>query len=561
MKAGTIVYYWKNGKFMKLLYLPLLVLAALCQDFADKSVGPVTVASKRALIIGNGTYQHQDRIPQALNDADDMKTTLTGLGFIVTVRKDLATLDDLNREVYSFINTLKKDDLALVYYSGHGGMVDGENYILPLNYARPALPRQVVQRAFRMSDLKKDLEESAARVRVLIFDACRNNSLVGEKSTGGGYVGMGGQAEGTIIAFASDEGKPALYDPSDRNSFYTKALRTNLAQRGVHLKEALERTQLKVFQDTRRTQRPYLNGFLTGPVFLTGDPVSTVTRTSNLCSDAWVMVKDGSDIGALRSFQQDFSECGPEVRLAKLRVTTLERRTEAPIPRQEPVARIDTNGPRTNSVDGLRYVWIPAGTFTMGCSPGDTECDKKGETPAKSVTLTRGFSLGESEVTQAAYQQVMGNNPSHFKGAERPVENVSWSEAREYCGKVGGRLPTEAEWERAARGGTTAARYGDIEDVGWYDKNSGNQTQPVKRKRPNAYGLYDMLGNVYEWTADWYTEQLPGGQDPVGPSTGTHRVLRGGSWNHFTRDLRVSSRSRDEPSLRLSLVGFRCAWD
>ncbi len=544
---------------MKWICLLLIPAVAFCQVLADKSIRPVSVAGKRALIIGNGTYQYQDRIPQALHDADDMAGTLRALGFVTTVRKDL-TLSDLNRDVAAFVRTIQANDLALVYYSGHGGMMDGENYILPVNYERPALPREVDQRAFRMSFLKKDLEDSGARVRVLIFDACRNSSLVGEKSGAGtGLAAMRGQPEGTVIAFASDDGQPARYDPADRNSFYTKALRSQLAQPGVHLKEALERTQLQVFQDTRRTQRPYLYGFLTGPVFLSG-AVASVPKPSNLCGDAWAMVKDGRDPAPLQLFLQDFAECGQEVRLARLRMTTLERRADPPpATRPEVVARIDTTSPRTNPKDGLRYVWIPPGTFQMGCSPGDKECFDN-ETPVR-VTLTKGYWLGETEVTQAAYQKVTGNNPSIYYMAKSPVVSVNWGEAQAYCERIGGRLPTEAEWEHAARGGITGARYGELDRVGWYSENSAMHANDVKGKAANVYGLYDMLGNVWEWCGDWYDSKLPGGTDPTGATGGTVRVLRGGSWGFNARYLRASGRRRLAPSERNFLIGLRCAWD
>ena len=149
-------------------------------------------------------------------------------------------------------------------------------------------------------------------------------------------------------------------------------------------------------------------------------------------------------------------------------------------------------------------------------------------------------------MTQEAYQRVMGSNPSYLKGAQRPVESINWTEAGSYCGKAGMRLPTEAEWEYAARAGSTGARYGELGEVAWYVGNSGSQTHEVRLKKRNARGLYDMLGNVWEWTADRY------------PGTGMH-VLRGGSWYSDPRNVRVSYRNRSEPAIRSSLIGVRCA--
>jgi formylglycine-generating enzyme required for sulfatase activity len=158
---------------------------------------------------------------------------------------------------------------------------------------------------------------------------------------------------------------------------------------------------------------------------------------------------------------------------------------------------------RINKVDGLRYAYIPPGKFTMGCSPGDAGCFDN-ETPPHEVEITRGFWMGQTEATQAAYEKLMKTNPSSFKGADRPVESVSWDQAKAFCEAAGLRLPTEAEWEYAARAGSKESRYGALDQVGWYGSNSKGQTQPVAAKSPNAWGLYDMLGNVWEWTADWY---------------------------------------------------------
>ncbi len=202
---------------------------------------------------------------------------------------------------------------------------------------------------------------------------------------------------------------------------------------------------------------------------------------------------------------------------------------------------------RVNPKDGMTYVWIPPGIFQMGCSPGDDECFDD-EKPPKRVTISKGFWLGESPVTQAAYEKVMGQNPSRFKGADRPVERVTWDEAVAYCRAVGGRLPTEAEWEYAARAGTIGSRYGELDRIAWYAVNSGGQTHSVKQKEPNAWGLYDMLGNVLEWVENLY----PGTQ---------YRTLRGGSWFVGPRGARASNRVRFVPSDRGYGVGFRCAWE
>jgi formylglycine-generating enzyme required for sulfatase activity len=226
-----------------------------------------------------------------------------------------------------------------------------------------------------------------------------------------------------------------------------------------------------------------------------------------------------------------------------------------------------TRANTVNSRDGLNYVWIEPGTFEMGCSPGDGECVDS-EKPVHLVTITKGLWMGQTPVTQAAYRRVIGKNyasglstASHFQGDHRPVESVNWDDASAYCSAIGMRLPTEAEWEYAARAGSTASRYGDINAIAWYGINSGGQTHDVAQKQPNAWKLYDMLGNVWQWTADWhdrnYYSQSPS-QDPHGPVSGQQRVLRGGGWGDVARVVRVSDREVGLPNIRFIIVGFRC---
>ena len=233
------------------------------------------------------------------------------------------------------------------------------------------------------------------------------------------------------------------------------------------------------------------------------------------------------------------------------------------------------------------FVKIEAGSFTMGCtSEQDTDCYDH-EKPAHKVTLTKDYYLGKYPVTQAQWRAVMGSNPSHFKSflftncSDHPVERVSWNDIQEFLAKLNQqagtkgtskhyRLPTEAEWEYAARGGNKSKGYkytgakgtgsNDIDEVAWYDDNSGSKTHPVGQKAPNELGFYDMSGNVDEWCSDWYGEDYYSGSpetDPKGSSSGRDRVLRGGSWSLHAMGCRVSSRNYDYPGRRLNGYGFR----
>jgi formylglycine-generating enzyme required for sulfatase activity len=222
---------------------------------------------------------------------------------------------------------------------------------------------------------------------------------------------------------------------------------------------------------------------------------------------------------------------------------------------------------RENRKDGLKYVWIPPGTFVMGCSPGDNECFDW-EKPPHQVTITKGFWIGQTPVTVGAFKRFAAAagrqvppTPSSWTNENMPIDNVTWDDAQAYCSWAGARLPTEAEWEYAARGGSTAARYGPIDEVAWYAGNSGGGRHDVGRKRANGFGLYDMLGNVSEWVSDWYDENYyrsSPSQDPQGAASGGARALRGGDGSDSAREVRVSYRGGAYPGFRIR-VGLRCA--
>lgn len=217
----------------------------------------------------------------------------------------------------------------------------------------------------------------------------------------------------------------------------------------------------------------------------------------------------------------------------------------------------------------MTFCWCPAGEFTMGSPP--SEVGRSSDEEQVKVTLSKGFWMAKTEVTQAQWQAVMGANPSHFKGSTLPVEEVSWPDAQEFLEKLNARLgsedggtmalPTEAQWEYAARAGQSGAYSGGaLDQVAWYDDNSGSTTHPVGTKRANAWGLQDMSGNVWEWCADWYDEDLAGGVDPRGRLSGTPRVLRGGSWSNYADYCRVATRYDYYPSNAFNvLIGFRVA--
>ena len=225
--------------------------------------------------------------------------------------------------------------------------------------------------------------------------------------------------------------------------------------------------------------------------------------------------------------------------------------------------------PIRNSI-GMKLVLIPAGEFRMGAEDGADD-----EKPVHLVRISRSFYLGKYPVTQAQWEAVMGTNPSRFTSEPSlPVEQVSWTDVQEFLrrlsekeGEKPYRLPTEAEWEYAARAGAaTSYCFGNessqLGEYAWYGKNSGDRTQPVGQLKPNAWGLYDVHGNVWEWVQDWYDAtyyQRSPVEDPGGPEEGQGKVVRGGAWVNEPRGVRVSFRLRLDPGHRNDVIGFRCA--
>lgn len=206
----------------------------------------------------------------------------------------------------------------------------------------------------------------------------------------------------------------------------------------------------------------------------------------------------------------------------------------------------------------MEMVWCPPGTFTMGSLEGDNGVfDEK---PPHQVTLTKGFWMGKTEVTQAQWKSVMGYNLSSDEGDELPVTNVSWNDCQEFFRDTGLQLPTEAQWEYACRAGSTGkyAGTGNLDEMGWYSDNSGYKSHPVGTKQPNAWGLYDMHGNVWEWCTDG-DGNYPSGAvtDPQGSSSDAYRVLRGGSRSHDAANCTSSYRSGERPWNAVDGIGFR----
>ena len=242
------------------------------------------------------------------------------------------------------------------------------------------------------------------------------------------------------------------------------------------------------------------------------------------------------------------------------------------------VTRPGSSGQKEIAVDlgsgvRLELVLIPAGEFLMGSPESDKDAAPN-EKPQHRVRITKPFYLGKRLVTQEQWEAVMGDDPSRFEGPENPVENVSWDDCQRFLGKLNERfgveagrfqLPTEAQWEYACRAGSRSRYWfgedeGQLDKCAWCEKNSGGRTHPVGEKRPNAWGLYDMSGNVWEWCADWWDSDYYAHSpvdDPSGPATGSGRLGRGGGWNRPAGFCRSAHRGHGGHGYRSDNLGLR----
>jgi formylglycine-generating enzyme required for sulfatase activity len=243
--------------------------------------------------------------------------------------------------------------------------------------------------------------------------------------------------------------------------------------------------------------------------------------------------------------------------------------------RAEPIAGEIRHNPST-----LDYVWIPSGTFIMGCSTTtDRQCLPE-ESHPHGVTITKGFWIGQTEVTVRAYKHLLYGSGkkmppappfnSNWADDAQPIVNVTWDDANWFCNANNGHLPTEAQWEYAAKGKSTVPHYGDIDQIMWYSGNSGSKARAVASKAPNYLGLYDMLGNVWEWVDDWYDEKYYENSPALDPHQVNEggpegerdaRVLRGGSAAKGPELARLTDRNRAVPNMRRQFNGFRCVQD
>jgi formylglycine-generating enzyme required for sulfatase activity len=570
-----------------------------------------------ALVAGCGDYRRGwPKLPNPVKDARKVSRMLERMGWKVETLEnpDGKTLRKKFTEIIEGPGK-SKDTGILFWFSGHGHTreeADGTKlgYLVPVDAPDPYQDLfDFYERAVSMRRIETFAKQIKSKHVLMIFDSCFSGAIfqmVRAKPSPYIQEKVTYPVRQFITAGTEDEQVP---DRSVFREVFIQGIEDGFADRNddsfVTGEETGSYLQEKVVNYSRNAQHPQY-GKINNPRLDKGDFVIAL-KQEPAPGDTTI---NYSDIIRLRAMKAQFDELKEHDRSSFLTVdekikmwkdflSTFSRdnpigaeddmmrrkareRREFWAEYEEPARRIPEHRieePFTNSI-GMTFVYIPPGSFTMGSPSSEPERDD--DERQHHVTLTKGFFMQTTEVTQGQWKAVMGSNPSYFKncGDNCPVEKVSWEDVQEFIRKLNRkegvdryRLPTEAEWEYACRAGTTTPFNGGnclSADEANYDGNypldgcpKGSyreKTVPVGSFPPNDWGLYDMHGNVWEWCSDWYGEYPSGSvTDPEGPSSGSYRVFRGGSWLSYARGCRSASRFLSAPGCRRDLIGFRLA--
>jgi formylglycine-generating enzyme required for sulfatase activity len=554
------------------IFTPLKLIAQDTRQLErDKSstTGNKSVEKRTALVIGNSTYKTSP-LTNPANDATDMAAALKALDFEVIsgVNQSRAEMVRLIRQ---FGERLKANGgVGLFYYAGHGVQVEGRNYLIPVD-ASIRSENEVELEAVDTARVLVEMESAGNSLNIVVLDACRNNPFSRSwRSTNDGLAQINAPS-GTLIAYSTAPGKVAS-DGAGRNAPYTAALLKAIKMPDLSLSDVFMQVRAEVQKTTNRQQTPWEASSVTGRFYF----IQTAKAEPQPVSDAqieqqyWDTVKNSQNAADFQGYLKEYPN-GRFTALARLIINQYEKSSTTTNPTNNTSVNNITTASKTagtiskTTLRGgveISFAYIPAGEFQMGSTNG-----KDDEKPVHMVRISKSFQMQTTEVTQAQWKAVMGNNPSEYKNCPQcPVEQVSWSGAQKFIAKLNAqndgnkyRLPTEAEWEYAARAGTTGDYAGVVDSIAWYQSNSGYKSHPVGTKEANAWGLYDMHGNVWEWVQDWYgsypSETVT---DPTGASSGSYRVYRGGSFINLADEMRRSAfRYSHTPSHRNVILGFR----
>lgn len=551
-----------------------------------------------ALVIGNSAYKSSP-LKNPANDARDMAVKLRTLGFEVIERANL-NVRQIGGTLREFRSKLAPGAVALVFYAGHGLQIKGDNY-LPAVDADIGGEEDVPNQSLAVKQLMDVLDDAKTRLNLVFLDACRNNPYARSFRSAASGLAKVSAPSGTLISFATRPGSVAA-DGYGRNGLYTSQLLQQMNQTSQPIEQVLKGVVTGVKLASNGRQEPWMEGSIEGdfcfgscgPSQSVSAPAGPNAATIELAF--WDSIKASSNAEDFKAYLEEY----PNGRFASLARNRLRAQTPAPAaapaqialaaPSAQALAPTALAGDLQRMAAGTVFrdcpdcpemVVIPPGNYLMGGS--------------RSISLPRAYAVGKFEVTFEQWDACVAaggctHKPSDARWGRgtRPVMNVSWDDARQYTAwltkKAGKsyRLLTEAEWEYAARAGTTTAyywgdgdanicQYANVDNGGMFGASGcgSRRTSPVGERKPNAFGLHDMLGNVWEWTEDCYNA----GIDSV-PSDGSartsgdcgERVLRGGSWYGVTGDAYASPYAGSAVRLSstvgssvVNTIGFRVA--
>lgn len=516
----------------------LLTVFFLLQSLVIATL-PAHAAGKRvALIIGNAAYTDVGILANPIADAKAVTTAFESAGFDNVRHVDNLSADAMRQELKDFSARAADADIAVVYYAGHGVEVADQNYLVPVD-AKLLRSTDIEFEAIPLSTVRSAVS-GAAKLRIVVLDACRNNPFKLSAANGGKRAasrGLGNiePSAGEVVAYSAKEGTLAQDGPSNENSPYAAALVKSLNEPGLEIRLLFGKVRDEVLTSTKNEQEPYTYASLGGEAIYLKPPVAVVQPS----------------LSAQPLTFRDCAKC-PEM------------------------------------------IVIPAGDFVMGSPDDETDRDAD-EGPQHEVSISKPFAVGRYEITVAQFRDFVtstghdigtscsewdgkgfviksgGNfqNPGTEQGSDHPATCVSWRDAKAYVEWLSQRthfnyrLLTEAEWEYAARAGSTSP-YSTGENLDAKNVNmNGKGSQPVGQLTPNKFGLYDMQGNVWEWTEDCYakTYSKAPADGSAFVSPGCERTYRGGAWANVAKDMRFATRGVNADDKRVNIFGLRVARD
>lgn len=519
-----------------------LWLFALTLILAVVVVSSPALAQRRtALLIGNSSYSSSP-LRNPVNDATDMAAKLQKLGFDVLLKTNVGR-KEMEEAIMRFGRELRQGGIGLFYFAGHGMQVEGRNYLIPVD-ARIETESDVRFESVDAGRVLGKMDDAGNDMNIVILDACRDNPFARSfRSAAQGLARMDAP-KGSIIAYATAPGAVAA-DGQDRNGIYTHHLLAHIETPGLSIEKFFKNVRIGVIGETQDKQVPWESSSLTGDFFF----FPGANQAGPVKSPASAAAKAKPSPGALPAAGAD---AGPD---------------PAPSRQGQRDARLrSARGPEVTNALGMTFVFVAPGSFMMG-EPG-SQSGQDTDARRHRVTLTRGFFLQTTEVTHRQWEAVMGHLPAVFSGCgdDCPVEMVSWSDVQAFIERLNRlegegryRLPFEAEWEYACGAGTgRPLDESRLRRIAWYGRNAQGHPRPVAGRVPNAWGFYDMLGNVFEWCQDRFGPyESASVVDPRGASGGRFRVFRGGAWASSADACQVSTRQCHREDYRGNHLGFR----